>query len=192
MIELARTCGAIGACVGRLGALLLVTTAAGIALADPPGIVDSQSIVRSLTPSSAARPASSGQTTRGIEVAARPGSGAPHKVDLDIQFGNNSAQLNEPTHAQLAELGKALNSPELSHARFLIAGHTSATGSAAYNLRLSRSRAQAVRTYLLQTFSISPDRLEATGYGSSRPLSQYPPEAVQQRRVEITTLPPQS
>jgi outer membrane protein OmpA-like peptidoglycan-associated protein len=192
MTQLPRTCRAIGACAGRLGALLLLATAAGISLADPPGIVDSQSIVRSLTPSSSAPPSSSGQMTRGFEVAARPGSGNAHKVDLDIQFGNNSAQLNESAHAQLAELGKALSSPELVHARFVIAGHTSASGSAAYNLRLSRSRAEAVRAYLLQRFSISPDRLEATGYGSSRPLSQYPPEAVQQRRVEITTLPPQS
>ena len=173
--------------LARLGALvLLVTAAAGIALADPAGVVDSQSIVRSLTPSS------SSSQTRGFEVAARPGSSNAHKVDLDIQFGNNSAELNESAHAQLAELGKALSSPELTHARFLIAGHTSATGSADYNLRLSRSRAQAVRAYLLQRFNIPPDRIEATGYGSSHPLSQYPPEAVQQRRVEITTLPPQS
>jgi OmpA-OmpF porin, OOP family len=166
--------------------VLLAATVTGIALADPPPVVDSQSIVRSLTPS----PPS--QMTRGFEVAARPGSANAHKVDLDIRFGNNSALLTESAHAQLAELGKALSSPELTRARFLIAGHTSATGSAEYNVRLSRSRAQAVRAYLLQRFSISPDRIEATGYGSSRPLSQYPPEAIQQRRVEITTLPPQS
>jgi OmpA-OmpF porin, OOP family len=184
MIQRPCTCRAAGVFAGQL--VLLAAALSAIAVADPAGVVDSQSIVRSLTPSP------SSQMTRGFEVTARPGSGNAHKVDLDIQFGNNSAELSESAHAQLAELGKALSSAELTRARFLIAGHTSATGSTQYNLRLSRSRAQAVRAYLLQRFHLPPDRIEATGYGSSRPLAQYPPAAIQQRRVEITTLPPQS
>jgi len=110
-------------------------------------------------------------------------------VNLDIRFASDSDRLTEAAHAQLEQLGTALISPELAHARFRVAGHTSATGSAAHNLRLSQARARAVRTYLLEHFSIAPERIEATGYGSSRPLPNFPPNALQQRRVEISALP---
>jgi OOP family OmpA-OmpF porin len=186
MTEIRRVCRQAGA-AGQL--MLLVGFAAlgsSGALADAPAVLDSQSIVRSLTPSSSP----SAGMTRGFTVAARPAAGgAEHKVDLDIRFANNSTQLSESAHSQLAELGAALNSPQLAHTRFLIAGHTNATGAAEYNRKLSESRAQAVRAYLLQQFKIPADRIEATGYGASRPLPQFPPESIQQRRVEITPLP---
>jgi len=164
--------------------LLLLGYAGGAAvLADPPAVVDSQSIVRSLRPAPA---------TRGLRVEARPSGGTVsggHEVNLDIRFASDSDRLTEAAHAQLEQLGTALISPELAHARFRVAGHTSATGSAAHNLRLSQARARAVRTYLLEHFSIAPERIEATGYGSSRPLPNFPPNALQQRRVEISALP---
>jgi OmpA-OmpF porin, OOP family len=111
---------------------------------------------------------------------------------LDIRFANDSDRLTEAAHAQLTQLGGALKSPQLAGSRFLIAGHTSATGSAEHNLRLSESRARSVRSYLLERFNIAPDRIEATGFGSSHPLPTFAPGALQQRRVEITTLPPAS
>jgi OmpA-OmpF porin, OOP family len=155
----------------------------------PPAVLDSQSIVRGL---SAPAPAVS---TRGFEIEAKPGGGsgsAPasdHKIDLDIRFANDSEQLTPDAQAQLAQLGQALNSPQLAHFKFVIAGHTSATGSRVHNQHLSELRARAVRGYLLERFQIAPKRIEATGYGSSRPLPGYPPEAVQQRRVEVSALP---
>jgi len=171
---------------------------ASASLADPPGVVDSQSIVRSL----AGQPPA---VTRGLVVAPRSSAGssgaggsdsAPsaseRKVTLDIRFANDSDRLTTAAHAQLAQLGAALNSPELIQSRFLIAGHTSATGLPEHNRRLSEARARAVRTYLLGHFSIAPERIEATGFGSSRPLPDFPPNALQQRRVEISALPPAS
>jgi OmpA-OmpF porin, OOP family len=176
--------------------LLLVTlgcAVAGTAPADPPSVVDSQSIVRSLRPAA--------PLTRGLVVAPRASAGADsagmatgaaaaeRKVTLDIRFANDSDHLTPAAHAQLEQLGAALNSPELVRSRFLIAGHTSATGSPAHNLRLSEARARAVRAYLLDRFQIAPERIEATGYGSSRPLPDFPATALQQRRVEISALP---
>jgi OOP family OmpA-OmpF porin len=163
----------------------------------PPTVVDSQSIVRGLTAPAAA--------TRGFEVAPRvatagtggsaAGSAAPataHQINLDIRFASDSDRLTAAAMAQLAQLGDALTSPQLAHSRFLIAGHTSATGSPDHNQRLSLARARSVRSYLIDHFSIAPDRIEATGYGSSRPLPDFPPAALQQRRVEISTLAPAS
>jgi OmpA-OmpF porin, OOP family len=167
---------------------LLLTAAAGVAAGDepPPTIVDSQSIVRSL-----AAPAVS---TRGFEVAPKvaagtEASGGAQRISLDIRFASDSNQLTPAAQAQLAQLGNALTSPDLAHSRFLIAGYTSATGSAAHNQHLSEARARSVRSYLIEHFHLAPGRLEATGYGSSRPLPNFPPGALQQRRVEISTLP---
>jgi len=168
--------------------LLLLTAAARAAAADepPPTVVDSQSIVRSLS-----APAVS---TRGFEVAAKvpagsEASGGGQRITLDIRFASDSDQLTPAAQGQLAQLGNALSSPELAHSRFLIAGHTSATGSAEHNQKLSEARARSVRSYMLERFHIAPGRIEATGYGSSHPLPNFPPGALQQRRVEISTLP---
>jgi outer membrane protein OmpA-like peptidoglycan-associated protein len=176
-----------GAFAGRVLLLLPGCAGIGAAFADQPAVLDSQSIVRSLQ--------SPAYTTRALLVAPRTSGSSPtneRKVALDIRFANDSDRLTSAAHAQLAQLGAALNSPELAAARFLIAGHTSATGTAEYNLRLSEARARAVRSYLLEHFSIAPERMEATGYGFSRPLSNFPPSAPQQRRVEVSALPPAS
>jgi outer membrane protein OmpA-like peptidoglycan-associated protein len=170
-----------------LTALLGASVGSGTAAAAPPGVIDSDSIIRGLS--------SPGTTTRGFEVEARttpatPSASGPGTVNLDIRFANDSNQLSPAAHAQLSQLGSALNSPALSHTRFLIAGHTSATGDPGHNQQLSESRARSVRAYLLEHFSIAPARIETTGYGASHPLPQYAPTALQQRRVEISTLPP--
>jgi OOP family OmpA-OmpF porin len=185
MTETRRPRRAAAAFVRQLASLLvLLGVYAGAAVAGPPAVVDSQSIVRSL------RSPSSG--TRGLVVAPRAAPGTERKVTLDIRFANDSDLLTEAAHAQLAELGAALNSPELAQTRFLIAGHTSATGGAEHNRRLSESRARSVRSYLLQRFNIAPNRIEATGLGAMQLLPNFPPDALQQRRVEISTLPPAS
>jgi len=172
---------------GLVLAVLASSLQCGTSYADPPALIDSNSIVRGLTPA--------GPTTRGFEVEARntqpaPAAAGAGKVNLDIRFGNDSNQLTPAAHAQLAQLGAALNSPALAHARFQIAGHTSATGDPRHNQQLSENRARAVRAYRLEQLGIAPDRIEATGFGASRPLPQYAPTALQQRRVEISTLPP--
>jgi outer membrane protein OmpA-like peptidoglycan-associated protein len=178
MNEIRRPRYAPAGCLASLCILLSVA-----ALADPPAtVIDSQRIIRSLqaTPSA---------NTRGLVVAQRPAAGDTHGIALDIRFANNSDRLTDAAHGQLAELGAALASPELAQARFLIAGHTSATGNAEGNQRLSEARARAVRSYLLQHFSIEPQRLASAGYGAAKPLPDFPPAAVEQRRVEISTLP---
>ncbi len=162
--------------------------ASGPARAEPPAVVDRQSIVRSLQPG----PQPQAGLTRSLVVAPRRTPAAGHKVILDIRFASDSDRLSEAAHGQLAELGAALNSPELGQSRFLIAGYTSASGGAQHNQRLSEARARSVRRYLLEHFHVAPQRIESTGFGAARPLPDFPPNALQQRRVEISALPPAS
>ena len=186
MTETHRVRRAVSGSVVRIVPLLLLGTAAAVTLAEPPPtVIDSQTIVRSLRPAPRAM-------TRGLVVEQRSegGGGAAPKISLDIRFASDSERLTAAASAQLAQLGSALKTPELAGAHFLIAGHTSASGSPEHNRRLSEARARAVRAYLMERFKIAPERIEATGFGSSRPLADYPPNALQQRRVEISTLPP--
>lgn len=181
MVETPRVRRRVAAFVGRLSSVLVLFGFSAVP-AEPPGtVVDSQRIIQSLQPAPA--------ETRGLRVAARTPADADRKVTLDIRFANDSDQLTAAAHVQLAELGTALASPQLGDARFLIAGHTSASGAAQHNQRLSQARASAVRSYLLEHFHIAPDRLEAIGFGATRPLPDLPPNALEQRRVEISTLP---
>jgi len=170
----------------RCISLALCLLACAVSRADPPEVMDSPSIVRSLKPAAAV-------ATRALSVEPRSGTGSsgsePGTVNLDIRFGNDSDRLSSAAHGQLDELAAALKSPELAPLRFRIAGHTSAAGSAQHNRQLSESRARAVRTYLIEQQGIAPERLEAVGFGADRPLPGYGPNALQQRRVEISTLP---
>jgi OmpA-OmpF porin, OOP family len=169
--------------------LMLLQASGALAGEPPPTVVDSNTIIRSLKPAP-------GVYTRGLRVepgaVAESDTAGSGKITLDIRFGNDSDHLTQATQGQLDALGRALASAELAQARFLIAGHTSTSGSAEHNQRLSEARARAVRTYLIQHFRLAPDRIEATGYGSSRPLPNFARNALQQRRVEIIRLPPHS
>jgi outer membrane protein OmpA-like peptidoglycan-associated protein len=50
-----------------------------------------------------------------------------------------------------------------------IAGYTSASGTEAYNQKLSERRANAVRDYLIKEGIITPERLTTIGYGEANP-----------------------
>ena len=55
------------------------------------------------------------------------------------------------------------------NAKVRIAGYTSASGTEAYNQKLSERRANAVRDYLIKEGVITPDRLTTIGYGEANP-----------------------
>lgn len=69
-----------------------------------------------------------------------------------------------------------------------VEGHTDNIGSAAYNLDLSTRRAQAVRAVLVGRFAIPAARLEAKGYGLTRPVESNATDQgrAHNRRVEVS------
>jgi len=54
-------------------------------------------------------------------------------------------------------------------AKVRIAGYTSASGTEAYNQKLSERRARAVQEYLINEGVIAPDRITTIGYGETNP-----------------------
>jgi OmpA-OmpF porin, OOP family len=71
-----------------------------------------------------------------------------------------------------------------------IAGHTDSTGDKEHNLKLSQGRAAAVVDALVKRYSIDPARLEAHGYGDSKPVAGNDTEEsrAKNRRVELRKL----
>jgi len=107
-----------------------------------------------------------------------------HSVDLSIQFEHNSSALRPAAFTQLQQLQWALASQTLRSDRFVVAGHTDASGNAQYNKELSRRRAEAVKQFLV-THGIDASRLDTVGYGSERLLVPDRPYDSTNRRVEI-------
>jgi len=73
--------------------------------------------------------------------------------------------------------------------RVQVTGHTDNTGSLALNRRLSRARADAVRTYLISR-GVAEARLTARGFGPDQPIASNKTVEgrAQNRRVELTKL----
>jgi outer membrane protein OmpA-like peptidoglycan-associated protein len=74
-------------------------------------------------------------------------------------------------------------------ARIRLEGHTDNVGDAGANQVLSQHRAEAVRQYLIKK-GIPASRMEATGYGESRPVASNDTEEGRQtnRRTVVTIL----
>ena len=120
--------------------------------------------------------------------APAPSEAEAPRVALNIQFEFGSEELTGPARATLDRLGQAMTSPELAGQVFRLEGHTDAVGDQDYNLALSRRRALAVQSYLLENFSLFSSQLLAQGFGSSVPLPNLDPEDGRNRRVEVVNL----
>jgi outer membrane protein OmpA-like peptidoglycan-associated protein len=79
-----------------------------------------------------------------------------------------------------------------SHAelRLAIEGHTDNVGDAVANQALSAKRAAAVRAHLMEHHGIAAGRLEAAGFGASRPAAPNDSEEGRgkNRRVELVKM----
>lgn len=108
----------------------------------------------------------------------------PRRVDIpDIHFDHDSASLTSDSRVKLATLANAMRG--FSFDQFVLEGHTSASGSDDYNLRLSFRRAEAVRAGL----AVDPSRISIRGFGETRLLYPDTPEHPHNRRVTVVRLP---
>lgn len=107
------------------------------------------------------------------------------KGDDKIQFAFNSADLKPESYFLLNNLATATQ--QCPAFKVHIAGHTDSSGDDAYNLDLSKRRADAVSDYLV-TQGVSIDKLSSAGYGEARPVaSNDTPEGQSaNRRIEFT------
>lgn len=110
------------------------------------------------------------------------------KIDVEINFDFNSAELTSRAEPQLNSLGKALTSSELAGTVVMLGGHTDAKGTDDYNQKLSERRAETVKRFLIDNYKVSPDLLVTSGYGKAGLKNSADPFAAENRRVEIVNM----
>lgn len=105
-----------------------------------------------------------------------------------IQFDTNSARIR-PTSAEVLEEIAAMlaERPELA---LLVEGHTDDEGGFRHNMELSRERAAAVKTYLVEEHGLDAARLESIGLGPTQPATSNDTEDGRAgiRRVELVRI----
>lgn len=102
-----------------------------------------------------------------------------------IYFQTGSADLRSDSFGLLQEVAGTLRAhPDVRLVR--VEGHTDSRGDAEFNLQLSQSRAEQVVRFLTE-HGVPADRLQAQGYGESRPVDDREAEAAwdRNRRVEF-------
>jgi len=199
-----------------IAAILTVGTALsfGIGAALAADEVTEDQILRALTPAKkpltrglsvggaaapAANPAESkfvssvrGRTTRSLSASEREEIAAivkdKPKIDLEITFDYNSADISAKSIASVQALGRALSNAELKGSTFVVAGHTDAAGGEEYNQALSERRADAIKKYLIDKYGINGSDLVTVGYGKSKLKDPNQPLAEVNRRVQVVNM----
>ena len=173
--------------------ILLAAMLGGVAFAEGEAVVTAEQFIETLAaPAPTTAPAMRTRSfvpvrTRGIATVARK----PPQIAIRIHFKSGATQVaDETSRRQMTEAGKAFASGALAPYRFEIAGHTDSVGSDEDNMALSRTRAETLKTYLVETHGIDPARLVARGYGESMPLAtnDTPEGRAKNRRVVFKRL----
>ncbi len=90
------------------------------------------------------------------------------EIKQQVHFATAKFRVLPDSFPLLNQVSQVLN--DFPKMRVSIEGHTDSVGKEASNMRLSQRRAEAVLDYLVSK-GISPDRLEANGFGPTKPVA---------------------
>jgi outer membrane protein OmpA-like peptidoglycan-associated protein len=155
---------------------------AGTQQADPAVQAKEAKFVNSLR-NRPTRSLSSGEREEVAQLAANK-----PKIDLEIRFEYNSADISKASVQAVQELGKALSDPTLKGSTFVVAGHTDAVGGEEYNQGLSERRADTIKKYLTEKYGINGSDLVTVGYGKTKPKDANAPMDPVNRRVQVVNM----
>lgn len=101
-----------------------------------------------------------------------------------IQFDFNSSVLKTESYPVLDKLSSVLRE---NGGKVTANGYASSEGTAAYNLKLSKDRANSVKTYLVNS-GVNASQVTAKGFGEANPIASNDTEEgrIQNRRVETS------
>ena len=111
-------------------------------------------------------------------------------IDRPVQFALDKSTIEGDYATYLRDsVAVALNDQRLRPClAFVVEGHTDASGSEDYNLRLSNQRASAVVEFLVD-HGVERSRLQSVGFGESRLANHTDPNAAENRRVTFRPEP---
>jgi OOP family OmpA-OmpF porin len=110
------------------------------------------------------------------------------QIAAEIQFDEDAAVARPESYRTLGRIADTLSDPSLLGYKFLIVGHTVSTGRRENNLTLSQRRADVIREVLVNTFKISPKRLQAVGLGEEQLLDSGHPTAAINQAIQVETV----
>lgn len=108
-------------------------------------------------------------------------------VALYLNFDTDQAILKPDAQATVAQIISLLaQNPDL---KLAVQGHTDNAGTPAHNQQLSEARARTV-VATLTAQGVAPDRLQAAGFGQTKPLvdNSTEPNKAKNRRVELVKI----
>lgn len=91
------------------------------------------------------------------------------EISLQVNFANNSADVTGEYNSDIAAVADFLK--KYAGVSADIEGHTDSNGAESYNQSLSQRRAEAVKMILVNKYGIDAGRLQAIGYGESKPVA---------------------
>ena len=83
-------------------------------------------------------------------------------------FDQDSSLIRPASYQTIGSIADALTDPKLRPYRYLIVDHVESAGRRDHNLILSQRRAKSIRDVLVNTFKVSPKRLQALGLGEEQ------------------------
>ncbi|HEX7713918.1 MAG TPA: OmpA family protein, partial [Bacillota bacterium] len=90
-------------------------------------------------------------------------------ISHGIRFDPGMAQIKEESYSVLKQIAGVLqDNPDV---KLMIVGHTDNTGTVENNQKLSLTRADNVKEYLISRFKVPADRLQTSGKGDSEPIT---------------------
>ena len=106
------------------------------------------------------------------------------RVELDVKFDFDKSRVKEESYGDIKNLADFMK--QYPQTTTVLEGHTDSIGTDAYNQGLSERRANAVRDVLVNQYGVEGGRVNAVGYGESRPVADNATDAGRaiNRRVE--------
>ncbi|MBO2454618.1 OmpA family protein [Actinomadura barringtoniae] len=125
-----------------------------------------------------------------LEEEQTKGSQVTVSLSADVLFDFNKATLTPTAKRRIAALAPRLRD---ASGTVQVSGHSDAIGAPAYNLTLSRQRAEAVKAELLTVLAATNTRINAQGFGETKPVApnkigdkDNPDGRAKNRRVEVS------
>jgi len=105
-------------------------------------------------------------------------------ITLKLGFDTDKADIKPEFSDDISKVATFMR--EYPGTTVVIEGHTDNTGNADYNRKLSQRRAEAVADSLVRDHGVSGSRVQAIGYGDTKPVADNSTSAgrAQNRRVE--------
>lgn len=120
-----------------------------------------------------------------------PATSVIDRLTIHVNFDFDKSDIRK---VDMAELKKAIDFvKKYRGSKVKLEGHTDSKGTEEYNQKLSETRAEAVKQYLIKKGAVDSAMISAIGYGESRPVApnetsdgkDNPKGRAENRRVEV-------